>query len=70
MTNRALAGEKEAEKTVPEVEAPDAGAKDITQTTGMSTVKVVKTNRGDEATIQAEGFDLAVLDQFKPYREG
>lgn len=43
--------------------------KDATTATSMSTSKVVKTHRGDEATIQAEGFDLAVLDQFKPYHD-
>lgn len=43
--------------------------KNVTTATSMSTSKVVKTHRGDEATIQAEGFDLNVLDQFKPYHD-
>jgi hypothetical protein len=42
---------------------------DPSQANGMRTSKVVKTHRGDEATIEAEGFDLAVLDTFKPYHD-
>jgi len=45
----------------------DAENKEVT---GISTSKVVKTHRGDEATIEKEGFDLTVLDSFKPYEDG
>lgn len=62
MANRKLKDDTE-DSTTTVVE------KEITNTTGIRTDRVVKTHRGDEATIQSDAFDLAVLDTFKPYNE-
>lgn len=60
---RKLKDEKDEEGTVITEES------DAEKINGIRTSRIVKTHRGDEATVESEGFDLAVLDTFKPYHD-
>lgn len=58
-----------AQRQLKQETTEDVATKSLADAGSIHTERTVKTSRGTFAEIQAE-FDMALLDEFKPYHEG